>query len=86
MIRHLKKQEGERARWRNSQYYHYQIWLTFKGGKKKKYTGPNYRCMVKSGVGLVSGAIGGSPFGVGGIVGGGMAGLVGGAISCLNNK
>lgn len=42
--------------------------------------------MVKSGGGLVSGAIGGSPFGVGGIVGGGMAGLVGGAISCLNNK
>lgn len=56
------------------------------GEKKKKYTGPNYRCMVKSGVGLVSGAIGGSPFGVDGIVGGGMAGLVGGAISCLNNK
>lgn len=56
------------------------------GKKKKKYTGPNYRCMVKSGGGLVSGAIGGSPLGVGGIVGGGMAGLVGGAISCLNNK
>ncbi|GED95659.1 hypothetical protein LBSP_22190 [Lentilactobacillus buchneri subsp. silagei] len=36
MIRHLKKQEGERARWRNSQYYHYQIWLTFKGGKKEE--------------------------------------------------
>lgn len=59
---------------------------TIQGGKKKKYTGPNYRCMIKSIGGLASGAVGGSALGIGGVVGGGMAGLVGGAVSCLNNK
>lgn len=57
--------------------------VTIQGGKKK-YTGPNYSCIVKSGGGLAGGAVAGIPGGVAGVIGGGIAGLVGGAVSCLH--
>ncbi|TLQ14590.1 bacteriocin leader domain-containing protein [Lentilactobacillus parafarraginis] len=50
-----------------------------------KYRGPNYRCLIKSGSGLIGGALSGIPGGAAGVVGLGTVGLVYGAVSCLRN-